>query len=200
MSRNNRVLNRIILLLAAVCMLTAGVIALFRAFFPDMFGEAAARVEQLWPEPLMHDVATPWALTVPVWVIVLGAAALLILAISIVFLASRRRGTTRTVLRSESSRGTTSADVSTAGEFFEHRLISMPQLLGVSTTVYRLRREEAILLELFVRDGSNLSDVLAAAHEALGDWDRISDTSAPVILRLGRQRIRDRFRSPMRAR
>lgn len=199
MSSNNRFLGRTVLLATGLFAIGAGAALLLWTFAQDVLTASVARASAIWPIAT-ESIATPWGWRMPVWGVAAVVAALLVLLISVAFIASRRRGTTRTALRTASAQGTTSVDATAVGEFFALRCDGTPELLDVSATTYSGRRGPTILMELFVRDGADLSRTLAVAHAALADWDNFAGTETPVVLRVGRQRVRDRLRAPIRAR
>ncbi|MDF2507307.1 MAG: hypothetical protein K0Q52_1166 [Microbacterium sp.] len=205
MNATNRFVNRSVLFLVGAALLVAGVVALAAgalatgdapAWIRRPAREVAAAWEPArdgtWEVPGIGVVSTP---------LLFGAAAVLVLTtLLVVFLSSRRRGRSKTVLDVDTVAGRTTVDRNVADAVLTEPLIRRRDVLSARTGAYRIGQTRAVELAVTVRPGASLGGVVAAAEEAIGDWDDLLGSRIPVLLHLSDRRWREGFRAPTRVR
>jgi hypothetical protein len=205
MNATNRFVNRSVLFLVGAALLVAGVVALAAGVLAT--GDAPAWIRRparevaaawepardgTWEVPGIGTMSTP---------LLFGAAAVLVLTtLLVVFLSSRRRGRSKTVLDVDTVAGRTTVDRNVADAVLTEPLIRRRDVLSARTGAYRIGQTRAVELAVTVRPGASLGGVVAAAEEAIGDWDDLLGSRIPVLLHLSDRRWREGFRAPTRVR
>ena len=191
MNATNRILNRALLLLVGLVLVAAG-----------LAGVAVA-VRPPWATGVI-DGAGRWLANVPaappvIWATAgLAAAVLAVLLIAFVF--TRGRGRTATVLRAKTAVGVTTVDRDVADAVLAGPLRSRPDVISAHTAVYCVKGAPAIRFAVTVRQGADLSRVLAAAGRSTADWDALAGRPIPILLHLTDRGWRDGLRSAVRVR
>ncbi|RPF20888.1 hypothetical protein [Myceligenerans xiligouense] len=200
MRSTNRVLNRGLLLLCGLLLAVAGAAALLagtrpgRADLPALTAPAGTA----WSRARTWATGLPEVGGVPGIVVVALAAAVLLLVLLTVFVLTRGRGRTSTVLDLRAGDGRTSADREVAEAVLAAPLDRRPDVLSARTNVYRVRGAPAIEMLVTVRRGADLSVVLAAVDGVLGDWDALAGVRVPVLVHLSDRGWLDGLRSSRR--
>jgi len=205
MNATNRVMNRVLLFVAGAVVLGVGVGALAAGVIA--VGDSPAWLQR--PLSAVADAAatvsvSTWQLagvgTVPVLLVVAAAAAVLLTVILLVFLATRGRGGTKTVLEVDAPDGRTAVDRTVLDALLTEPLIRRPDVLSARTSAYRIGRTRAVELAVTVRPGAPLGAVVAAAEAAVRAGDALLGARIPIMLHLSDRRWRDAFRAPTRVR
>uniref|UniRef100_UPI001443E8C7 hypothetical protein n=2 Tax=unclassified Microbacterium TaxID=2609290 RepID=UPI001443E8C7 len=126
------------------------------------------------------------------------AAAVVLTVLLVVFLSSRRRGRSKTVLDVVTATGRTTVDRNVVDAVLTEPLIRRPDVLSARTGTYRVGSTRAVELAVTVRPGAPLATVVAAAEAAIGEWDDLLGSRIPILLHLSDRRWREGFRSPTR--
>lgn len=205
MNATNRFMNRTLLFIAGAVLLGVAIGALAA-------GVLAAGNPPVWlqgPASAVADAvgtASAWtwqvgglgAVSVPL--LLAAAAVVLLTVVLLIFLATRGRGGTKTVLEVDAPGGRTQVDRAVLEALLTEPLIRRPDVLSARTSAYRLGRTRAVELAVTVRPGAPLGAVVATAEAAVRDGDDLLGTRIPVMLHLSDRRWRDAFRSPTRVR
>ncbi|MBO9625887.1 MAG: hypothetical protein J7484_05895 [Microbacterium sp.] len=201
MNATNRVANRIVLVLGAALLATAGVIAVVAGIGMPQLGRwlaAATRAAQ--------DAVGSWSLAVaggaelPGLVVVGAGIGILVVVLSVVFLATRGGGRTGEVWHGGGVRGETRVDRSVAEAMVAEAIATRPDVLSARLAAYRVKRTPTIAVTVTVRRGARLDEVLTAAAAAVGEWDALLGARTPVLVHLADGRWLDARRGRARVR
>lgn len=203
MNATNRIANRGVLLLTGLMLLALGVLAVLLVWQPvwaqDLIrrattaGEHAATVVGGWELSFA-------GLTLPGWLAAGIAVALVMLVLLVIFLFTRRRGRASDVLRVSESDGRTIVDRSVAEAVLAGTLAERPDVLSAHAGVWKVRRANAVRLEVTVARGASLGRVLHAAEDAVADWDSLLGERVPVLVHLADRSWRRGLHAPARVR
>lgn len=203
MNATNRVVNRGVLLLTGLILLGLGAIAVLSVWQPVWAQESIQRLTTVGADTLA--VVGGWELAllgvrIPGWLAVALGAGLILLVLLVIFLATRRRGRVAQVLRVSGADGRTVVDRSVAEAVLADTLAARPDVLSAHTGVWRVRRANAVRLEVTVARGASLGRVLNAAEKAIEDWDALLGVRVPILIHLADRSWRHGLRSPARVR
>ncbi|MBW8761809.1 MAG: hypothetical protein JF592_04375 [Microbacterium sp.] len=200
MNSTNRVLNRALLLVSGVVLLVAGATCVAVGLQPMWFQpwqdravEAASRLG----EPSI-EMGSGGAVSIAA-LAGLGAAVLAALLL-VVFVFTRGRGKTKSVLKVDAERGRTVVDRNVAETVLAGSLAERPDVLSARTGAYLVRGTRAVELAVTVQRGASLDRVLAAAEDAVRAWDALLGERAPIMVHLADRSWRDALRPRTRVR
>ncbi|MGO4680820.1 hypothetical protein [Microbacterium sp. 2MCAF23] len=201
MTSSSRILNRALLLVAGLLALAGAVLAV-RPLLPE-------QMVAPWWQPVQRTISgvlstastwrLPWGSPDAARIVAVGAGAVVAVAL-IVFLSTRRRPRTRTVLRFADRAGSTAVDESIADTVLTGPLRDRGDVLSSRTHGYRVAGKNALRLWVVPRSGADLPTLLAETERAVEGWDALSGTRSPVVVHLADRGGWDRLRSPSRAR
>lgn len=195
MNATNRVVNRGLLFVFGVILLGAGATATVAGLRPDWLGPWPGRIAEgvlTLGEPRIEVTS---AVVVPVAAVVALAAALLLAVLLVIFIFTRGRGKTRSVLRVDAEGGRTVVDRDVADAVLAATLSERADVLSARAGAYLVRRARAIELAVTVQRGASLDCVLAAAESAVDDWDALLGARVPILVHLTDRSWRDGLRS-----
>lgn len=203
MNATNRIMNRVLLFLAGAGLLAGGAVAVAAGVLsagasPGWMRRSASAVVDAWDQARgwTIEVGGTGAVSVP---LLLAAATLVILTVLlIVFLSTRSRGKSKTVLEIDGVGGRTTVDGNVANAILTEPLLGRPDVLSARTGAYRVGKTRAVELAVIVRPGAPLGAVVAAAEEAIREWDELLGARIPILLHLSDRRWRDTFRTATR--
>lgn len=196
-------MNRVLLFLAGAGLLAGGAVAVAAGVLsagasPGWMRRSASAVVDAWDQARgwTIEVGGTGAVSVP---LLLAAATLVILTVLlIVFLSTRSRGKSKTVLEVDGVGGRTTVDGNVADAILTEPLLGRPDVLSARTGTYRVGKTRAVELAVIVRPGAPLGAVVAAAEEAIREWDELLGARIPILLHLSDRRWRDTFRTATR--
>ncbi|MFI9486697.1 hypothetical protein ACIG47_09925 [Promicromonospora sp. NPDC052451] len=201
MRSGSRVLNRALLLVCGLLLAAAGTAAVLTASAPGRSGWTPPEPAPRWLAQARESAeGLPSVGGAPGATLVALGAALLLAVLLVVFVATRGRGGTTTVLRLAGQDGSTRVDRDVAAAMLSEVLAERPDVLGARTRVHRVRGVETIGLAVTVRRGADLSRVLTAAHEAVDTWDELAGVRIPVLVHLSDRSWLDGLRPAGRVR
>lgn len=163
MTGTNRLGNRILLALLGLSAIAAGSWVLVRAYPVIALPALTSKL----------DTTTLWIAT---------AAVTVAIVLSIVWMVTRGRGRTGRLLRDETSDGSVEFDARVATDLLSAGLARQPDLLSVRVASYRVRRAEALLLTVTVRNGCDLSRLRDDVARAVDGLDAVLERRIPVLL------------------
>ena len=203
MKATNRAMNRTVLLLVGVVALVAGAVAIAAAVLavgnpPVWLQRSAAAAEGTWHRAAGWSWDVPSVGTVAVLPVLAAAAAVLLTVLLVVFLCTRRSGRTGAVLEVDGVDGRTTVDLSVAEAVLTDPLLRRAEVLAARASAYRVGKVRAVELAVIVRPSASLGEVVAAAENAVREWDRLLGVRVPIMLHLSDRRWRDALRSPSR--
>jgi hypothetical protein len=205
MNATNRFMNRFLLFVAGAVLLGGGGVALAAGILTA--GDAPPWLRR--PASTATDAveaAAGWTWQIPgigevsASLLLAGVSAVILLAVLLTFLGTRRRGGTKTVLEVDVAGGRTTVDRDVAEAVLTEPLVRRPDVISARTGAYRIGRTRAVELAVIVRPGAPLGAVVTAAEKAVQDWDDLLGARIPILLHLSDRRWRDTFRSPTRVR
>lgn len=205
MRATNRVINRVVLALAGLVLLAAGVLLIGGAahsagVLPEWLDGPAAGASRVWASAAESEVEIQGLGVLPLLLVVAAGAASVMALLLLVFLFTRRRGGSKDVLDVRRPDGRTAVDRNVADAVLTDPLKARPDVVSARTSAHRLKRTHAIELAVTVRPGASLSAVSAAAEEAIRAWDALLGSRVPIMLHLADRRWRDTFRARTRVR
>ncbi len=195
MTGTNRTLNRTVLLLVGLAGLLGGAAIVGIWTMPawastrdGLVAGVASTVDRLGRWRL--DLADAGLGSVPAVLLIVPAAALLLAALVIAFVASQGRGRTQRVLRIPLKRGPAAGildvDVSVASATIGEPLAGRRDVVGVHVSAYRVRRQPVILAAVSPRRGADITAILEHAATAVADWQALLGRRVPVVVHLTR--------------
>ncbi|MEU4016803.1 hypothetical protein AB0E56_16185 [Microbacterium sp. NPDC028030] len=203
MNATNRLANRALLFVAGVLLLALGVGALAAAAVatgeaPTWIRRPAATVMDIWGASSTWTWQLAGLGAAPAPVVLAAGGCLLLTVVLVVFLGTRRRGGSRTVLEIDAADGRTVVDRDVAESLLTEPLVRRPDVLSARTAAYRIGGSRAVELAVTVRPGAPLGAVVDAAEAAVREWDELLGERIPIMLHLADRRWRDALRSPRR--
>lgn len=204
MNRTNRVVNRLLLLIAGIIAAAVGIALILRSVRPNWFAD----VWEEFSEPVRSAVfaASHWNAKIPGIGVLSGVAVLgfliglLLLILTVAFFCGLRSGKTKTVLRIQTARGKTEVDRNIAEAILAGPLRTRTDVLSADTKVYRVRRDPAITLSVTPRQGARLAQILRTIDTAVDDWDALTGAQIPIVVHLHGRSLIDRWRNAVRVR
>ncbi|MDO5053167.1 MAG: hypothetical protein Q4E05_09805 [Pseudoclavibacter sp.] len=203
MNASNRFANRMLLLLAGLVLIALAGLALLHLAEPlrtqpwaaqllaalGGFGQWAVTPLEL---PLAGRIA-PILLLVPL-------ASLLLIVLLAVFVATRGGGRISSVLHRKSPAGRTLVNRDVAQGLLADPLGERRDVISARTRSYRVKGAPALMLDITVRRGADLGRVLAAAEDAVREWDGLLGARVPMVIHFSDRGMLDGMRSSTRAR
>jgi hypothetical protein len=163
MTRSNRFVNRLLLLLVGLASLAAG-------------AWLALRTEPLASRSPIALPDIPQFSTTGWWIVAASALAAAVLATA--WAVTRGRGRVDAVVRTPDL--TISARV--AADLLEPALLAQPDVAAVRTRVFRVRGRRAIEVRVATRPGAALPPVIETARRAVAVLDAALELTTPVAL------------------
>ena len=200
MNATNRVLNRAVLLIAGLLLAAAGAAALLWAWRPDRAQVVLSHVERSVDDALQGQSVTVLGSDIPVVLIAASVAALILAVALIIFVFARGRGSVHDVARIRADDGRTEVDRSVVDAVLSGALIACPDVVSARTGVFLVKGVRTVRLSVTVRQGASLGDVLAAAEQAIRDWDSLLGGETPILIHLTDRGWLGRYRSAVRVR
>lgn len=203
MNATNRVTNRVLLFLTGVILLIAGAASLASGLFsagdpPVWIREPVAAASDAWVTAAGWTVELGAIGAVPALLLIAAAVVVVLAVLLLVFICTRGRGRTKSVLWIDADEGRTTVDTSVADAVLTAPLLDRPDVLSARASTYRVKKTRAIELAVIVRPGASLANVVSAAEAAISDWDALLGSRVPVMLHLSDRRWRDAFQSRSR--
>lgn len=166
MTRSNRVLNRLILLLLGLAVLaSAGALAT-----PFLAPDAIA-----WR---VDDLAAPLGDPTVLWITAVAAAVLVVL--SVMWIVTRGRGRTPAAVETDDVR----IDAGAVRDILRHQLSGVTDIVGLDAAAYFVRRERVIEVRVQVRRRADLARVMTETRRAVDEVDRMLGTPLPLLVHL----------------
>jgi len=205
MSATSRVWNRVLLFVAGAVLLLVGCAALAAGVVsagnpPDWLRRAATRAVDAWGTAAAWTWEIEGIGTVPTIPLIAATVVVLLTVVLMIFVFTRGRGRSTTVLEVDSVDGRTTVDRNVVEALLTEPLIRRPDVLSARTGAYRVGKARAVELAITVRPGASLGAVVAAAEGVIAEWDQLLGARIPILLHLSDRRWRDALRSTMRAR
>lgn len=196
-------MNRVLLFLAGAVLLVGGAVAVAAGVLstgasPGWMRRSASAVMDVWDQARGWTIEVGGTGTVSVPLLLAAATLVILTVLLIVFLSTRSRGKSKTVLEVDGVGGRTTVDVNVADAILTEPLLGRPDVLSARTGAYRVGRTRAVELAVIVRPGAPLGAVVAAAEEAIREWDELLGARIPILLHLSDRRWRDTFRTATR--
>lgn len=203
MNATNRLVNRMLLLVAGMILLAAGGVALAAGVLaggdaPSWLQQPASTVSAAVESAAAWTWQFPGVGPVSVLLLLTAATAVLLVIALIAFLATRRRGRAKAVLEVDVAGGRTTVDRNVAEDVLTEPLIRRPDVLSARAAAYRVGRKYAVALAITVRPGAPLGAIVAVTEKAVREWDELLGARIPILVHLSDRRWRDAFRSPTR--
>ena len=167
MTRSNRVLNRLLLLvLGLVALVTAAALAL--PLLPGTL--AGVRMPRL-------ALGTPGSLALQLTV----ASCVIVIALALAWIITRGRGRTASAVGGERTDGVT-VDVHVIEQLLRDALDRDPDLLGTSVAGFRVRGSSVLRVRLSARRGADLRRLIDAVRRAVDDLDSALGVELPILV------------------
>jgi hypothetical protein len=172
MTRSNRTLNRIILIVLGLVAVVVGL-------------AVGAGVLPAVRDAIVPYLELPRSLDVPassLW-IVAGACALVIV-LALVWVFTRGGGGTSVAVRERSGDDAVTVNVALVRDVLDHELAGVRDVIGSRVDTYLVRRQRAARIRVAVRRGGDAVTVLAAVDHAVAVLDRTLGRQVPVLVHL----------------
>jgi len=162
MTRSNRPLNRLIVLVVGLALVAVG----------------AWEANRVYPVVAIPDV--PALSETTLWVV--AAACAVIVAVAIAWIVTRGRGHSSTVISRTDATGTTSIDARVAADFIADDLARVADVAAVSSRAYRVRGRTALELTVTTRRAADVRHVVDSVRQAVDELDDVLEQRIPVLL------------------
>lgn len=172
MSRSNRILNRIVLAVLGLVAVVAGL-----AIGGGVLPAVRAAVRPVITLPRSVDVPAS-----ALWIVV--AACAVVVALSLVWVATRGRGGTSIAVRERAGADIVTVDVALVRDVVDHELEGVRDVVGCHVDAYVVRRQRAARIRVAVRRGGDAVAALDAVDRAVSVLDRTLGRPVPVLVHL----------------
>jgi len=162
MTRSNRIVNRLILLVLGLVLIAAAAY---------VAGGRALGLPRI-PNP---SVGVLWAIV---------GGAVVVIVLSLVWILSRGRGRIRHLIEDESSDGSLTIDAHLVADLVGDALADQPDVTAVSSTGFRMRGRSVLSLRVTVRRGADLARVIRAVDTAVAQLDGVLEQQLPILLQV----------------
>ncbi|TDN43736.1 hypothetical protein EDF64_107164 [Curtobacterium flaccumfaciens] len=172
MTKSNRTLNRIILLVLGLVAVVVGLV--IGAGVLPAVRDATAQYVDL-PRSLDVPASSLW--------IIAGACALVIV-LALVWVFTRGGGGTSVAVRERSGDDAVTVNVALVRDVLDHELSGVRDVVGSRVDTYLVRRQRAARIRVAVRRGGDAVTVLDAVDRAVAVLDRTLGRQVPVLVHL----------------
>ncbi|WP_022902996.1 hypothetical protein [Curtobacterium sp. B8] len=172
MTKSNRTLNRIILLVLGLVAVIAGL-------------TIGAGVLPAVRDALKPYVTLPSNVSVPaasLWIVAGVCVVVIVLALAWVF--TRGRGGTSVAVRERAGEDQVTINVALVRDVIDHELHGVRDVVGAKVDTYLVKRQRAARIRVNVRRGGDAVTVLDAVDHAIGVLDRTLGRQVPVLVHL----------------
>ncbi len=195
MTSTNRLLNRAILLVVGLGLLTGGGATILLWSLPDaapMRGGVIDGIVGSVPriEAWQVDLAGIGLGSVPLLLILIPLAALVLIVLVCVFAFAQGRGRTREVLRlglkPAPASGAVDVDVSVAAAVIGDTLAGRRDIVDAQVSAYRVRGRVVLKVTVSPRRGADIEAVLEQAATTAEGWNSLLGRQVPMLVHLTR--------------
>lgn len=179
MTRSNRVLNRLILILLGLLAVGAAVLLALPAVATTEFGTGLPLLTQVFDATRVTGAENDGGLGPVVLSIVVAAAAVLII-LSLVWILTRGRGRSTSAYEHDS----VSVDVKVIDQLMTDALRPLSDVVSVSTSGHRVRGTSVLRARVNVRPGADLQRVRAAIDSSVEHLDTTLGASVPMLVHI----------------
>ena len=172
MTKSNRTLNRIILLVLGLVAVVVGVV-IGAGVLPAVRDTTSSYVDL--PRRLDVPASSLW--------IVAGACAVVIV-LALVWVFTRGGGGTSVAVRERSGDDAVTVNVALVRDVIDHELSGVRDVVGSRVDTYIVRRQRAARIRVAVRRGGDAVTVLDAVDRAVAVLDRTLGRQVPVLVHL----------------
>lgn len=172
MTKSNRTLNRIILLVLGLVAVVVGAV-IGAGVLPAVRDATSSYVDL--PRSLDVPASSLW--------IVAGACAVVIV-LALVWVFTRGGGGTSVAVRERSGDDAVTVNVALVRDVVDHELSGVRDVVGSRVDTYIVRRQRAARIRVAVRRGGDAVTVLDAVDRAVAALDRTLGRQVPVLVHL----------------
>jgi hypothetical protein len=172
MTKSNRTLNRIILLVLGLVAVIVGL-------------TIGAGVLPAVRDALQSYVTFPSSVTVPsasLWIV--AAACVVVIVLALLWVFTRGRGGTSVAVRERSGEDQVTINVALVRDVIDHELADVRDVVGSKVDTYLVKRQRAARIRVNVRRGGDAVSVLDAVDHAIGVLDRTLGRQVPILVHL----------------
>lgn len=166
MTKSNRLLNRLILLLLGLVLLASATALAIPFLAPQA---TAWRVD---------DLAGPLGDATVLWIA--AAVATVLVVLSATWMFTRGRGRTPAAVETDDVR----IDTGAVRDVLRHRLAGVTDIVDLDAASYLVRRERIVEVRVQVRRRADLARVMTEARRAVDEVDRMLGTQLPFLVHL----------------
>lgn len=168
MTRSNRFLNRLILIIVALALLVAAAYLLAPQLHTWMPAISLPRL----PDP------TPTGL----WIVAVGCVGAIILAI--VWIVTRGRGRTPRMITLTDKDGGLAIDAHVVSDLVGEALSANPDVVTAGASAFMVRGSRMLSIRLEARRGSDLPALIRSTEKIVSDLDEVIQQRIPVLLQV----------------
>lgn len=178
MTRSNRLLNRILLIVLGLVAIAGGAVLALPAA-SAAFGDALPWVTQVSDATRLAGDEDEGGLgPIVLWSAVAAAAVLIVL--SLVWILTRGRGRTSSAYNADA----VGVDVKVVDQIMTDALRPASDVVSVSTSGHRVRGTTALRVRVNVRPGADLQRVRSAVDAAIAHLDTTLGASLPMLIHI----------------
>lgn len=179
MTRSNRVLNRLILILLGLLAVGAAVLLALPAVAATEFGKGLPLLTQVFDASRVAGAEDGGGLG-PVILSIVVAAAAVVIILSLVWILTRGRGRSASAYEHDS----VSVDVKVVDQLMTDALRPVSDIVSVSTSGHRVRGTSVLRARVNVRPGADLQRVRAAIDSSVEHLDTTLGASVPMLVHI----------------
>ncbi|MGG7308724.1 hypothetical protein ACQXVK_16195 [Curtobacterium sp. AB451] len=172
MTKSNRTLNRIILLVLGLVAVIIGL-------------AVGAGVLPAVRDALAPYLTFPSKVTVPaasLWIV--AGACVLVIVLALLWVFTRGRGGTSVAVRERSGDDEVTINVALVRDVIDHELDGVRDVVGAKVDTFLVKRQRAARIRVNVRRGGDAVSVIDAVDHAIGVLDRTLGRQVPVLVHL----------------
>ena len=195
MNATNRVINRIILILAAIVFAALAAAFAARAWAPEAWQMMRDSVHEgrEWIDGY-HFVGQGFATSTAVLCVV----AVIAVVLAVWFLATRGGGHTSTVFMHAHPAGDVNVDRDVADAVLAGPLRERSDVLSAETSSFLVRKQPTIRLTVRLRNGADIAKIIDAVQRTTQQWDELTATQMPIVLHFAERHVIDSRRADTR--
>ncbi|PCN48630.1 hypothetical protein Csp2054_05910 [Curtobacterium sp. 'Ferrero'] len=172
MTKSNRTLNRIILLVLGLVAVIVG-LAIGAGVLPAV--RDALQPYLTFPRSVQVPAASLW---------IVAAACAVVIVLSLVWVFTRGGGGTSVAVRERNGEDAVTINVALVRDVVDHELSGVRDVVGAKVDTYLVKRQRAARIRVAVRRGGDAVTVLEAVDRALAVLDRTLGRQIPVLVHL----------------
>lgn len=186
MNGTHRTLNRAMLTVIGIVMITVGVFTAWAGASPEMGRRWSSTGQDAlgWTRQQLRTAPIPGTDT-SWWTAAALLAGVLAIVLLMLWIVSQGGGRTNSIgTHDDAGRGTTTVDVSFAAQAITDANAGNDQILSTGVTAWKLKGTEALKITVQARRGASPAQIDSAVQDVIAGLDAVLGEQVPVLLRI----------------